>query len=31
MRIGEYRVIFSMEKNELIILIIRIGYRRKIY
>lgn len=31
LRIGEYRVIFSMEKNELIILIIRIGHRRKIY
>ncbi|MEN8152970.1 MAG: type II toxin-antitoxin system RelE/ParE family toxin [Acidobacteriota bacterium] len=31
LRVGSYRVIFSKEENELIILIIRIGHRKEIY
>ena len=31
MRIGDYRVIFDIDKNKLIILILRVGHRKKIY
>lgn len=31
LRVGSYRIIFSKEDDELIILIIRIGHRKKIY
>ena len=31
LRIGSYRVIFDKRENELIILIVRIGYRKEVY
>lgn len=31
LRVGNYRVIYKMEKDRLLILIIRIGHRRKVY
>jgi mRNA interferase RelE/StbE len=31
LRVGDYRVIFSIAKKELIILVIKIGHRKKIY
>jgi mRNA interferase RelE/StbE len=30
-RIGNYRLIIDLEKNQLIILVIRIGHRKNIY
>ena len=30
-RVGDYRVIFDMEKDKLIILILQIGHRKNIY
>lgn len=31
LRIGDYRVIFDVQKNQMIILIIKIGHRKNIY
>jgi len=31
LRVGQYRVIMDIEKGKLIILIIKIGYRKNIY
>ena len=31
LRIGDYRVIYSREETQLVILIIRIGHRKEIY
>ncbi len=31
LRVGSYRIIFTKNNNELIILIIRIGHRKEIY
>ncbi|WP_457601544.1 type II toxin-antitoxin system RelE family toxin [Hydrogenivirga sp.] len=31
LRVGNYRVIYRMERDRLLILIIRIGHRREIY
>ena len=31
LRVGEYRVILDIKQNELIILVIELGHRRKIY
>jgi mRNA interferase RelE/StbE len=31
LRIGSYRAIFQKKENELLILVIRIGHRKKIY
>jgi len=31
LRIGDYRVILDIDKNRLIILVIKIGHRRNIY
>lgn len=31
MRVGDYRVIFDIERNKLIILILQIGHRKNIY
>ncbi|MGB7295866.1 MAG: type II toxin-antitoxin system RelE/ParE family toxin [Candidatus Aminicenantales bacterium] len=31
LRIGAYRVIFKKDKARLIILIVRVGHRRKVY
>ena len=31
LRVGEYRVIIEIEKDELIILVIKIGHRKNIY
>ena len=31
MRIGDYRIIMSIDKNKLIILILKAGHRRNIY
>ena len=31
LRVGNYRIIFKKEKKELIIIILRIGYRKEIY
>ena len=31
LRVGSYRVVFKKEKTDLVILIIRIGHRKKIY
>ena len=30
-RVGDYKVIFDMEKNKLIILVLQIGHRKNIY
>lgn len=30
-RVGDYRVIFDMEKGKLIILVLQIGHRKNIY
>ena len=30
-RVGDYRIIFDMEKDKLIILILQIGHRKNIY
>ena len=30
-RVGDYRVIFDMEKDKLVILILKIGHRKNIY
>ncbi|MBI4738514.1 type II toxin-antitoxin system RelE/ParE family toxin [Candidatus Woesearchaeota archaeon] len=30
-RVGDYRIIFDMEKEKLIILVLQIGHRRNIY
>ncbi|MBI2665794.1 type II toxin-antitoxin system RelE/ParE family toxin [Candidatus Woesearchaeota archaeon] len=30
-RVGDYRVIFEMEKNKLVILVLQIGHRKNIY
>ena len=30
-RVGDYKVIFDMEKNRLIILVLQIGHRKNIY
>jgi len=30
-RVGDYRIIFDMNKNELTILILQIGHRKNIY
>lgn len=30
-RVGDYRVIFDMEKDKLIILVLQIGHRKNIY
>lgn len=31
MRVGEYRVIYQVDGNELLVLVIRIGHRREVY
>lgn len=31
LRIGDYRVIYSVEKGRLVILVVRIGHRREVY
>lgn len=31
LRVGDYRVIFDMEKDKLIILVLQIGHRKNIY
>ena len=31
LRVGDYRVILDIQKSELIILVIKIGHRKKIY
>lgn len=31
LRIGDYRIIYEIRKSELIILILKIGHRKKIY
>ena len=31
LRVGDYRVIFDIEKDKLIILVLQIGHRRNIY
>ena len=31
LRVGNYRIIFKVQKNELIIIVIRIAHRREIY
>ena len=31
LRVGEYRVIIDIEKDELIILVIKIGHRKNVY
>jgi mRNA interferase RelE/StbE len=30
-RIGDYRVIYDIEDDELIILVLRVGHRREVY
>ncbi len=30
-RVGDYRIIFDMEKDKLIILVLQIGHRKNIY
>jgi len=30
-RVGDYRIIFDMEKERLVILILQIGHRRNVY
>ncbi|MBS3122476.1 type II toxin-antitoxin system RelE/ParE family toxin [Candidatus Woesearchaeota archaeon] len=30
-RVGDYRVIFDMEKDKLIIFVLQLGHRKKIY
>ncbi len=30
-RVGDYRIIFDMENNKLIILVLKIGHRKNIY
>ena len=30
-RVGDYRIIFDMEKEKLIMLVLKIGHRRNIY
>ena len=30
-RVGDYRIIFDMEKEKLIILVLKIGHRKNIY
>jgi mRNA interferase RelE/StbE len=30
-RVGDYRIIFDMNKNELLILILTVGHRKNIY
>ncbi len=30
-RVGDYRIIFDMEKDKLIILVLKIGHRKNIY
>ncbi len=30
-RVGDYRVIFDMEKDKLIILVLQVGHRKSIY
>ncbi len=31
LRVGNYRVVYKMEREKLIILIVRVGHRREIY
>ena len=31
MRVGDYRIIFDIEKNELLILILQVGHRKNVY
>ena len=31
LRVGSYRVIFKKDKNELVILVVRIGHRKEVY
>lgn len=31
LRVGDYRVIFDIQRSELIILIVKVGYRKDIY
>jgi len=31
LRVGDYRVIMDIDKNKLVILVIKIGHRKKIY
>lgn len=31
MRVGDYRIILDIKRNELIILVIKIGHRRSVY
>ncbi len=31
LRVGDYRIIFDMEKDKLIILVLQIGHRKNIY
>lgn len=30
-RVGDYRIIFDVEKSELVILVIKIGHRKNVY
>ena len=30
-RVGQYRIIYEIQKDELIILVVRIGHRKEIY
>jgi mRNA interferase RelE/StbE len=31
LRVGHYRVIYEWQRNELLILVVRIGHRREVY
>ncbi len=31
LRVGDYRIIYSIEKDRLVILIVRVGHRKEIY
>ncbi|MEO5341305.1 MAG: type II toxin-antitoxin system RelE/ParE family toxin [Magnetococcus sp. MYC-9] len=30
-RLGDYRVIYTIEDNQLVVLIVRVGHRREVY
>lgn len=31
LRVGDYRIIYCVNENELVILVIKVGHRREIY
>ena len=31
LRVGHYRVVYEWQRNELLILVVRIGHRREVY